>query len=44
MSHLESTEALESNPLAEKEGFEPSMKAKSNPEWDGIPSEGRRHG
>ncbi len=43
MSHLESTESLESNALAEKEGFEPSLAAKPHGNSVGIPSEGSTH-
>jgi hypothetical protein len=41
---LASSRPLESNLLAEKEGFEPSLKARSTPGRHGIPSAEGRHG
>ncbi len=44
MTRMESTEPLESNPLTEKEGFEPSLAAKSHGTRLGLPSVRGRHG
>jgi site-specific recombinase XerD len=41
---VDSSESLESNPLAEKEGFEPSFPAKSHGNRLGFPSEDPEHG
>jgi hypothetical protein len=41
---LESSESLESNALAEKEGFEPSISSKRHGNRLGFPSEGPDHG
>ena len=41
---LEASKSLESNPLAEKEGFEPSFPSKSHGNRLGFPSDPREHG